>query len=51
MCEAVGHPVRALKRISIGELALGDLPEGAWRHATAEDLVRIFANTANQGSI
>jgi 23S rRNA pseudouridine2605 synthase len=43
MCEAVGHPVRALKRIAVGNLVLGDLPEGAWRHMTEADLAQIFA--------
>lgn len=38
MCEAIGHPVRALKRIAIGNLPLGELPEGEWRLATKEDL-------------
>ncbi len=38
MCEAIGHPVRALKRIAIGSLPLGELPEGEWRLATQEDL-------------
>ncbi|MFZ0092047.1 MAG: pseudouridine synthase, partial [Solirubrobacteraceae bacterium] len=28
MCEAVGHPVRALTRVGFGPLALGDLPPG-----------------------
>ena len=28
MCEAVGHPVRSLKRIGFGPLNLGRLPEG-----------------------
>ena len=42
MCEAVGHPVRALKRIAIGGLVLGDLPEGAWRHASEADIAQIF---------
>jgi 23S rRNA pseudouridine2605 synthase len=43
MCEAVGHPVRALKRIAIGGLVLGDLPEGTWRHASEADIQLIFA--------
>lgn len=43
MCEAVGHPVRALKRIAVGNLVLGDLPEGVWRHMTEADLAQIFA--------
>ena len=32
MCEAVGHPVLDLKRVSIGNLTLGNLKEGQWRY-------------------
>lgn len=31
MCEAVGLRVTGLKRVRIGKLRLGDLPEGKWR--------------------
>lgn len=31
MCEAVGLQVAGLKRVRIGQLRLGDLPEGQWR--------------------
>ena len=31
MCELVGLQVRALKRVRIGQLRLGKLPEGQWR--------------------
>ncbi|MFZ5353521.1 MAG: pseudouridine synthase [Bacillota bacterium] len=31
MCSAIGHEVITLKRISIGELFLGDLQRGKWR--------------------
>ncbi len=41
MCEEVGHPVRALKRIAIGGLYLGELAEGEWRYATPEDLSKM----------
>jgi 23S rRNA pseudouridine2605 synthase len=34
MCEAVGHPVRRLSRVSFGPLALGDLALGAHRRLT-----------------
>ena len=43
MCEAVGHPVQALKRIAIGALSLGELPEGEWRYATKEDLALMLS--------
>lgn len=38
MCEAIGHDVLTLKRISIGPIALGDLPEGKWRKLTISEL-------------
>jgi 23S rRNA pseudouridine2605 synthase len=38
MFEAVGHPVRALKRISVGPIALGDLRPGRWRRLTEDEL-------------
>ena len=38
MCDAIGHPVITLKRIAIGELHLGDLPEGKWRHLKEHEL-------------
>jgi 23S rRNA pseudouridine2605 synthase len=41
MCEAVGHPVRALRRVAFGPLELGDLPEGAHRRLGAADVRRL----------
>ncbi len=38
--EAVGHPVLTLKRISIGELKLGDLPLGKWRPLTEKEVAQ-----------
>lgn len=38
MLEAVGHPVRSLKRLRIAGLALGDLPAGSWRTLSAEEI-------------
>lgn len=38
MCEAIGHKVLALKRISIGPIALEDLPDGKWRRLTPEEV-------------
>ncbi len=32
MCEAVGQQVVSLVRVRIGDVALGDLPEGRWRY-------------------
>ncbi len=31
MCEAIGHPVRRLKRVAMGPLRLGELPLGQYR--------------------
>ena len=38
MCDAVGHPVIALERIAFGTLLLGDLPAGAHRRLSEEEL-------------
>jgi 23S rRNA pseudouridine2605 synthase len=43
MCEAVGHPVLALRRVAFGPLALGDLPAGAHRRLTAGEVERLRA--------
>lgn len=41
MCALVGLDVVDLKRMRIGPLALGDLPEGCWRALTAEERAAI----------
>ncbi len=41
MCEVTGYPVKALKRISIGGLSLEELPEGEFRNATKEDILKM----------
>jgi 23S rRNA pseudouridine2605 synthase len=33
-----GHPVLKLKRISVGPIKLGNLPSGAWRNFTTDEL-------------
>lgn len=38
MCEAVNHPVKKLKRVSIGEIELGGLQIGNWRYLNDEEL-------------
>lgn len=38
MVEAVGHEVVRLQRVGYGALELGDLPRGAWRDLTAEEI-------------
>ena len=38
MCSAAGVHVKRLRRVSEHTFRLGDLPEGKWRHLTAEEL-------------
>lgn len=38
MCEAVNHPVKKLKRISIGDIEIGGLNIGNWRYLNEEEL-------------
>src|SRR5262249_47120877 len=37
-CEALGHPVRHLRRIGFGPIALGRLRVGAWRTLTSSEI-------------
>lgn len=39
MCEAVGHNVLQLKRVAIGDLGVGELPLGAYRALTKEEII------------
>ena len=41
MCEAVGHRVRALKRISFAGLTLGSLKPGQWRFLDAKEVGKL----------
>lgn len=43
MCDAIGHPVIRLKRISIGSLKLGDLDPGQWRHLTKAEIEYLYS--------
>lgn len=38
MCQAVGHPVRSLKRFQLGPLNLEDLPPGSFRPLTPAEI-------------
>ena len=38
MCKEIGHPVISLKRTSIGEIALGRLKEGTYRHLRKSEM-------------
>ena len=42
MCRAVGLSVRRLCRTGEGGVRLGDLPAGAWRHLTAEEIAAVM---------
>jgi 23S rRNA pseudouridine2605 synthase len=41
MCEAVGHPVFALRRTRIGPIADPKLPLGAWRDLTPREVAAL----------
>jgi 23S rRNA pseudouridine2605 synthase len=43
MCDAIGHPVRALKRVRIGPIADKSLKLGTYRELTAEEVRRLKA--------
>ncbi|MCQ4936975.1 MULTISPECIES: pseudouridine synthase [Anaerotignum] len=38
MCEAIKHPVAQLKRVATGDLTIGDLPKGKYRHLTPKEV-------------
>lgn len=38
MFDAVGHPVKSLKRISFGEINLGALEIGSWKHLSSDEI-------------
>jgi len=38
MFKALGHEVLYLKRVRVGPIALGDLPRGAWRELSEEEV-------------
>jgi 23S rRNA pseudouridine2457 synthase len=44
MTAAVGLPTLRLVRVAIGSLTLGDLPPGAWRNLTYEEIRSLKAN-------
>lgn len=42
MCDAIGHTVISLKRISIGPIALDNLDEGKWKKISDAELKRLL---------
>lgn len=46
MCEAVGHPVRVLVRVGIADVALGELPVGAWRELSPDEIASLRGRRA-----
>ena len=46
MLSAVGHEVRELVRVGIGDLALGDLPPGQWRRLEQAEVAALQRVTA-----
>ncbi|MFL5905220.1 MAG: pseudouridine synthase [Solirubrobacteraceae bacterium] len=47
MCEAVGHPVMALRRVAFGPLRLGSLPEGEARRLEAAEVEALRTAATN----
>ncbi|MFA5074086.1 MAG: pseudouridine synthase [Nitrospirota bacterium] len=45
MFDRIGHSVIKLKRIKTGSLSLGDLPEGYYRHLTADEVRSLRENS------
>ncbi len=43
MCEAINHPIKKLKRVSIGEIQLGGLQFGEWRYLDDEEMKYILS--------
>jgi pseudouridine synthase len=50
MCDAIGHPVRALKRVRIGPIADPRLKPGAWRELTPAEVQALRRTAARGGS-
>ncbi len=50
MCEALGHPVRELRRVRFGPLELGALREGASRRLTPKEIESLRAASGGEPS-
>ena len=46
MCEAIGHPVTALRRVAIGPLRDSRLKIGHWRELSPQEVERLRKATA-----
>ncbi len=49
MCEAVGHPVRSLRRVRFGPLELGRLAEGRSRRLLPAEVEALRRAVERQG--
>lgn len=47
MFDAVGHTVKTLKRVSFGEIDLGDLKVGSWKYLSNEEIQYLKRNQEN----
>lgn len=50
MFEAVGAEVTGLKRISVGSVTLGNLPEGKWRHLNDAERQRLMGKKSTRST-
>jgi pseudouridine synthase len=48
MCQAIGHPVRSLRRVRMGALTLGRLRPGEWRELTPKELRQLHAGEVSR---
>lgn len=48
MLQILGYPVKRLVRVAIGPLALGELPKGAWRRLSADEVSALAGDATNQ---
>lgn len=44
MCKQLGFTVLSLKRVAVGNISLGDLPTGAWRNLTDDEVAYLKNN-------
>ena len=47
MFEAVGHQVRGLRRVKVGNLSIKDMERGQYRHLTQEEVSYLKNLTAD----